>query len=158
MSPRLRRRLDPRILAALASVFFAVLVVACAAVALPTTATTTLVVWVDTPAIGATISERVGDFTRDHPNIQVKVFDQFQKIQNGDVSIAIEALNNTELAPDVVALTDLDLRLMSNRADLMNLSPYIIEQPAFDTTDFFPGAWEVYRDRGKQFAIPSEII
>src|SRR5207244_4481115 len=104
------------------------------------------------------ISERVGDFTRDHPNIQVKVFDQFQKIQNGDVSIAIEALNNTELAPDVVALTDLDFRLMSNRADLMSLAPYIIEEPNFDTTDFFPGAWEAYRDRGKQYAIPSEVI
>src|SRR5438093_9765618 len=146
MIPPARRRLDSRVLAALTSLGFVFLVVACAAVALPTTATTTLVVWVDTPAIGATISERVGDFTRDHPNIQVKVFDQFQKIQNGDVSIAIEALNNTELAPDVVALTDLDFRLMSNRADLMNLGPYIIEEPNFDTTDFFPGAWDVYRD------------
>jgi multiple sugar transport system substrate-binding protein len=145
------------VLAALASALF-VFVVACAAVGVPSAPTTTLVVWVDTPAIGASIKQRLGAFTRDHPNVQVKVFDQFQKIQNGDVSIAIEALTNSALSPDVVALTDQDFRLMSNRGDLMNLGPYIIQDPEFDPTDFFGNAWEVYRDRGKQYAIPSEVV
>ena len=50
-------------------------------------ATTNLVVWVDTPAIGASIRQRIVPFLRDHPDIQITVFDQVGKIQNGDISI-----------------------------------------------------------------------
>ena len=147
---------DPRILAALISVLF--VVAACAVSATVGPPPITLVVWVDTPTIGASIQQRIGAFEQDHPNIQVKLFNQFGKIQNGDVSVPIEALANSELSPDVVALTDQDLKLMSNRDDLLNLGPYIIQQSDFDTSDFFPLVWDAFRYQGKQYAIPSEVV
>lgn len=135
------------------------LVVACATVSSSYgTTTTTLVLWVDTPSISASISDRIDAFTRDHPNIQVKVFNQAGKINNGDVSNSIEALANGDLSPDVVALTDLDFRLMSNQSDLIDLGPYILRQTSFDSSDFFPNVWDAFRQRGKQYAIPSEVI
>ncbi len=149
-------RANPRLRAAL--IALAVVVVACAFSPSQSLPTRKLVVWVDTPAIGASIRQRIGPFVQAHPNLDVTVFDQFGKIQNGDVSIAIEALTSSELSPDVVALTDRDFRLMSNRDDLLNLSPYIIQQDDFATDDFFPAAFDAFRDRGKQYAIPSEVV
>src|SRR5207245_10301780 len=107
---------------------------------------------------GASIRQRIDRFTREHPNLNVKVFDQAGKIQNGDVSIAIEALANTDLAPDVMALTATDFRLMSNRSDLMNLAPYFIQDIGFQPDDFFPTILDTFRDKGKQYAVPSEIV
>src|SRR5260370_487736 len=105
------QRVDGRLRAALIALLF--VTVACAITPTSFTTPTTLVVWVANPAIGASIKQRIGPFLRDHPNLQITVFDQVGKIQNGDVSIAIEALQNSTLAPDVMALTDRDFRLMS---------------------------------------------
>ncbi len=149
-------RLDTRARAAL--IALVLVVVSCGFVPTQSAPSKTIVVWVDTPAIGASIRQRVDRFTQDHPNLAVKVFDQAGKIQNGDVSIAIEALANTDLAPDVVALTATDFRLMSNRSDLMNLTPYLIENSGFQVDDFFPTVLDSFRDRGKQYAIPSELV
>jgi ABC-type glycerol-3-phosphate transport system substrate-binding protein len=132
--------------------------VACAAIPVQNVPDRTVVVWVDTPAIGASIRQRIGSFMREHPAIQVSVFDQAGAIRNGDVSIAIEALQSTAVAPDVIALTDRDFGLMSNQADLLNLGPFVIEQSDFQQSDFFPSTLEAFRDRGKQFAIPSEVV
>lgn|GEM_PF-6332257 len=143
------------VLAALVATIFAV--AACAVT--PTTAPpSTLVVWVDTPSIGASLQERIQPFLQEHPNIQIKIFNQAGRIKNGDISVAIEALNNSELAPDVVALTDLDFRLMSNTGDLVDLTPYILSQSDFNTDDFFPGTMDAFRLQGKQYAIPSEVV
>jgi ABC-type glycerol-3-phosphate transport system substrate-binding protein len=150
------RRFDARARAALIALLF--VVAACAFVPATTASVTTLVVWVDTPAIGASIRSRVGQFKKEHPTLDVKVFDQAQKIQNGDVSISIEALTNTTLSPDVVALTATDFRLMSNRSDLLDLAPYFITQSDFNTDDFFPTVLDAFRDRGKQYAVPSELV
>jgi ABC-type glycerol-3-phosphate transport system substrate-binding protein len=117
-----------------------------------------LVLWVATPAIAASLQQRINSFMHDHPNLTVQVFNQSGKIKNGDISIAIEALNGSALAPDVVALTDSDFRLMSNRGDLLNLGPYVIQQSDFDTGDFFPASLDAFSDKGKQMAIPSEIV
>jgi ABC-type glycerol-3-phosphate transport system substrate-binding protein len=144
--------------AAIVSLAVVVVLVACATVTQSSLPTTTLVVWVDTPAAGAAIQSRIDAFTQDHPNIQVKVFNQATKINNGDISIAIEALTGSELSPDVVALTDLDFRLMSNESDLIDLSPYVIRETDFDSSDFFPLVWDAFRDKGKQYAIPSEVV
>jgi multiple sugar transport system substrate-binding protein len=152
---RLIARVDRRVVAALVSLL---IVTACALVPTGANQQISLTIWVDTPAIGASLRQRIQPFMRDHPEIQVNVFDQVGKIQNGDISIAIEALSNTQLQPDVVALTDRDFRLMSNRSDLMNLDPYIIENSDFQTDDFFPNILESFRDKGKQYAISSEIV
>src|SRR5690348_739104 len=93
--------IDARCRAALIALVF--VVAACAFVPATTNTITTLVVWVDTPAIGASIRSRIGQFKKDNPTLDVKVFDQAQKIQTGDVSVSIEALTNTDLSPDVVA-------------------------------------------------------
>jgi multiple sugar transport system substrate-binding protein len=153
---RLTRRFDARARAALIALLF--VVAACAFVPATTTSATTLVVWVDTPSIGASIRSRLGQFEKDNPTISVKVFDQTQKINNGDVSVAIEALENTSLAPDVVALTASDFRLMSNRSDLLDLAPYFITESDFNPDDFFPTILDAFRDKGKQYAVPSEIV
>src|SRR5579883_2981751 len=149
-------RIDARLRAALIAVLF--VVAACAVAPTSVGAPVTLVVWVDNPSIGASIRQRIVPFEHDHPNIQIKVFDQLGKIRNGDVSTAIEALNTSELAPDVIALSDSDLALMSNPYDLMNLSPYIIEQSDFALDDFFPTVLSDFQYRGRQLAIPSEIV
>lgn len=147
----------PRIVATLISMAVVVVLVACATVSQSSTTTSTLVVWVDTPSVAASIQDRINAFTQDHPNIQVKVFNQAGKIKNGDISTAIEALNGSELSPDVVAFTDLDFRLMSNESDLIDLSPYILRETDFNSSDFFPLVWESFRDKGKQYAVPSEV-
>src|SRR5258708_16189839 len=149
-------RIDARARAALVALLF--VVAACAFVPATSSSVTTLVVWVDTPAIGASIRSRIGQFKKDHPTLDVKVFDQAQKIQTGDVSISIEALTNTDLSPDVVALTATDFRLMSNRSDLLDLAPYFITQGDFNTDDFFPTVLDAFRDKGKQYAVPSELV
>lgn len=118
----------------------------------------TLVVWVDTPAIGASLQQRIQPFLQANPNIQVKIFNQAGRIKNGDISTAIEALSNSELSPDVVGFTDLDFRLMSNTGDLIDLSPYILAQSDFATNDYFPGTMEAFRLQGKQYAIPAEVV
>jgi len=118
----------------------------------------TLVVWVDTPAIGASLQQRIQPFLKENPNLQIKVFSQAGRIKNGDISTAIEALSGSELSPDVVAFTDLDFRLMSNTGDLVDLSPYILSQSDFDTTDYFPGTMDAFRLQGKQYAIPAEVV
>lgn len=148
--------MDPRARAAV--VALVLVIVSCAYAPVQSGPTKTLVVWVDTPAIGASIRQRIDRFTREHPNLAVKVFDQAGKIQNGDVSIAIEALANTNLAPDVMALTATEFRLMSNRSDLMNLAPYFIQDSGFQPDDFFPTILDTFRDKGKQYAVPSEIV
>jgi multiple sugar transport system substrate-binding protein len=150
------RRFDARARAAL--VALVLVVAACAFVPATTAPATTLVVWVDTPTIAASIRSRIGEFKREHPTLDVKVFDQAQKIQNGDISVSIEALTNTDLAPDVVALTATDFRLMSNRSDLLDLAPYVITQGDFNTDDFFPTVLDSFRDKGKQYAVPSELV
>lgn len=134
-----------------------VVVAACAAAPITSSTNRSLVIWVDTPAVGASIRQRIGPFMHDNPGIQVTVFDQAGAIKNGDVSIAIEALQTSNVAPDVIALTDRDLGLMSNQADLLDLGPYVIEQSDFQPDDFFPSTMEAFRTRGKQFAIPSEV-
>lgn len=149
------RRLDMRNVAALVSLL---VMVACAAVPVDTAPPVTLVLWVDNPAIGASVRQRIVPFEQLHPNIQIKVFDQFGKIRNGDVSTAIEALANTELAPDVVALSDQDFALMSNPNDLMNLSPYIIQDSNFNYSDFFPTVMNVFQYHGRQLGVPSELV
>jgi len=148
--------IDVRLRAALIAILF--VVAACAVAPTAINAPVNLVVWVDNPAIGASIRQRIIPFERDHPNIQIKVFDQLGKIRNGDVSTAIEALNDSELAPDVIALSDSDIALMSNPNDLMNLSPYIIQQSDFHLDDFFPTVLSDFQVRGRQLAIPSEIV
>jgi ABC-type glycerol-3-phosphate transport system substrate-binding protein len=151
----LAHRVDRRLAVALLSL---IVVTACAFAPTSANPAVTLTIWVDTPPIGASLRQRIQPFMHDHPDITVNVFDQVGKIQNGDISIAIEALTNTELQPDVVALTDTDFRLMSNRADLLNLDPYIIENSDFQSDDFFPNTLEGFRDRGKQYAIASEVV
>src|SRR5437879_2586333 len=113
-----------RIRAALVGLIFAV--GACALAPASGPPPTPLVIWVDTPSIAASLQQRINSFTHDHPGLTVQIFDQSGKIKNGDISIAIEALNGTRISPDVVALTDSDFQLMSNRGDLLNLGPYII--------------------------------
>lgn len=154
----MRRTPGSRLVAAGISLAVFLFVVACASASQSSSTMTTLVVWVDTPSISASISDRIAAYTHDHPNTQVKVFDQAGKINNGDVSISIEALTGGDLSPDVVALTDRDFRLMSNQSDLVNLDPYVMRDSTFDSSDFFPGVWESFRDRGKQYAIPSEVV
>ncbi len=153
------RQVNARVRAALVSAILVAVVAACAvAPSIATAPPITLVVWVDNPAIGASIQQRIVPFMRDNPNIAVKVFDQFGRIRNGDVSTAIEALANSELSPDVVALTNQDFGLMSNRDDLVDLRPYIYQETNFQQDDFFPGILEVFQNRGKQQAIPSELV
>ena len=118
----------------------------------------TIIVWVDTPAIGASLQTRIQPFLKANPNLQVKIFNQAGRIKNGDISTAIEALSGSELSPDVVALTDLDFRLMSNTGDLVDLSPYILAQSGFATDDYFPGVMDAFRLQGKQYAIPTEVV
>jgi ABC-type glycerol-3-phosphate transport system substrate-binding protein len=150
--------LNPRLRAAIASMVLAAVVVACAVAPAGGSPPITLVIWVDNPAIGASIRQRIVPFMHDYPNITVKVFDQFGRIRNGDVSTAIEALANSELSPDVVALTNQDFGLMSNRGDLTDLRPYIYQETNFNEDDFFPTTMEAFQDRGKQLAIPSELV
>jgi ABC-type glycerol-3-phosphate transport system substrate-binding protein len=150
------RRIDFRARAALCAIL--IVVVACGLAPGASPATTNLTVWVDTPAIGSSLKQRIVGFMQDNPDIQVTVFDQTGKIQNGDASIAIEALANSALTPDVVALTDTEFQLMSNKGDLLNLGPYVLQETGFDTSDFFPVAFEAFSDHGKQYAIPSEIV
>lgn len=119
---------------------------------------TTLVIWVSDPSFGASISQRLQPFLHDHPNLQVKVFDQAGRILSGDVSLAIEALAGTEKAPDVIAITDLEFQLMSNPDDLLNLSPYVMEQSNFQSEDFFPSVLDAFRLQGRQYAIPSDVV
>ncbi len=154
----MRLRITPRVRAALVSLLLVAVVAACAVAPVATAPPITLVVWVDNPAIGASIQQRIVPFMRDYPNITVKVFDQFGRIRNGDVSTAIEALANSTLSPDVVALTNQDFGLMSNRDDLVDLRPYIYQETNFQQDDFFPGILDVFQDRGKQEAIPSELV
>ena len=90
--------------AALLATVFALAACAMTPTALPSS---TLVVWVDTPAIGASLQQRIQPFLKDHPNLQIKVFSQAGRIKNGDISTAIEALSTSELSPDVVASTSL---------------------------------------------------
>ena len=134
-----------------------VVVVACAAAPISTSTNRTLVIWVDSAAVGASVRQRIGPFMHDHPEIQVKVFDQVGAIKNGDISIAIEALQSSNVAPDVIALSDSDFGLMSNQVDLLDLGPYVIEQNDFQADDFFPSTLEAFRAHGKQMAIPSEV-
>ncbi|HLG50270.1 MAG TPA: extracellular solute-binding protein [Chloroflexota bacterium] len=147
-----------RLRAALVSAIVGVVVAACAMAPASSPPPVTLVLWVDNPAIGASVQQRIVPFMHDYPNIQVKVFDQFGRIRNGDVSTAIEALANSELSPDVVALTNQDFGLMSNRGDLVDLRPYIQQETDFQEDDFFPTTMAAFQDRGKQLAIPSELV
>jgi len=149
---------SPRLRAALISLALVAVVVACGVAPAATAPPVQLVIWVDTPSIGASIQQRIIPFMHDNPNITVKVFDQFGKIRNGDVSTAIEALANSDLSPDVVALTNEDFGLMSHRADLVDLRPYIEEETNFQQDDFFPTILQSFQDKGKQLAIPSEIV
>ena len=149
--------LSSRFRAAAFSFLLVAIVVACE-VAPAGPSPTSLVIWVDTPAIGASLQQRIIPFMRDNPNITVKVFDQFGKIRNGDISTAIEALTNTDLSPDVVALTNQDIQLMSNPTDLIDLHPYIFQQTDFQPDDLFPTTMEAFQYRGKQLAIPSELV
>ena len=146
---------DRRLVASL--IALAVVVAACAAAPITSTTDRNLVIWVATPSVGASILQRIGTFMHDNPGIHVTVFDHTGAIKNGDVSIAIEALQTSNVAPDVIALTDRDLGLMSNQADLLDLGPYVIEQSGFQTDDFFPSTLDAFRAHGKQYAIPSEV-
>lgn len=151
-----RVSLDARFRAALFSLVLALVITGCA-IETAGPAPVNLVIWVDNPAIGSSVQQRIVPFMQEYPNIQVKVFDQFGRIQNGDVSVAIEALAGTQLAPDVVALTNEDFGLMSNPADLVDLRPYIDEENDFQSDDFFPTTLEAFQYQGKQLAIPAAL-
>ena len=85
--------------AVLVATVFALVACSVAPSAIPSS---TLVVCVDTPAIGASLQQRIQPFLKENPNLQVKIFSQAGRIKNGDISTAIEALSGSELSPDLV--------------------------------------------------------
>jgi ABC-type glycerol-3-phosphate transport system substrate-binding protein len=147
---------DRRRLAAFVALL--IVVIACAAPPAQNVVNRTLVVWVDTPVIGASIRQRIVPFMHDNPEIAVKVFDRAGLLKNGDISIAIEALQTSDVGVDVIAMTDRDFGLMSNKGDLLNLGPFMLQRSDFQSTDFFPAVLDAFRDHGKQYAIPSEVV
>ena len=106
------------------------------------------------------MTEQVRAFERDNPTIAVSIFSRFSVFRGmgGGLATAIKSLVDTTEGLDLVYLTDQDFRSLSQSDVLTDLTPYIRESGDLVPSEFFPMSLPVFQNRGRQMALPTEIV
>lgn len=117
----------------------------------------TLRVAVPDPTQAAYIDERIRDFERDNPTIRVEVMSRLSGFR-GNLGQGITTLATTGNGLDVVYLTDQDFQSLSDVDILTDLTSYVRETTDLRPPEFYPTALPAFQNRGRQMALPAEMV
>jgi multiple sugar transport system substrate-binding protein len=109
-------------------------------------------------SIAGYLTEQVRAFELDNPNVRVNIFSRFAVFRGTSLTDAINSLATTQEGLDLVYLTNQDFRTVATTNVLSDLTPYIRESGDLLPSEFYPMALPAFQDRGRQMALPTEIV